>query len=95
MQNPTNVEIDFIAIAGTVMYGDPSTRSARTERLSKDVVIDYGVDGQVTGIELLGFDEIAIANAQAFASANDLAFPRNIAGNFPAGMPLTRAIVPA
>lgn len=39
------------------MYFKPDPKVARTEALSREVILDFGEEGEVVGLEILGFKQ--------------------------------------
>ncbi len=77
MQKELELKIDFEAGAGYLRYRPLPAGSfvTRTQRVSDDVFVDFDGESQVLGIELLAFDDEALAVAQRFAEQNELSFP--------------------
>jgi len=73
MVGPLVVKIDLEANAAYVTYADKAW--ARDERLGETVIVAFGADGEVLGIEVLGFDPATIALAARFADERQLEFP--------------------
>jgi uncharacterized protein YuzE len=79
--NFIGLSIDVEAQAGYVTYRHvPDGDRARSKRISENVVADYSETGELLGVEFLGLDEPAIAEARAFAIEHELAFPRDFSG---------------
>lgn len=81
MLKPIQLRIDYDVEAGYLRYRQlrEGEHVSRNARISDDVVVDFNDAGEILGIELLAFDEEALAVARGFAEANGLAFPRAIA----------------
>ena len=80
MKKPISVELDLQVNACYVAYGDAGTDGvSRTERLSKDVTVDYDALGQVIGIELLNLEPATLELVKRFAQSREFAFPRDLA----------------
>ena len=47
---------------GDVLYIEFKDCTVTTQRISEDVAIDYDIDGQVAGIEILSASELAFSN---------------------------------
>jgi len=80
MMRPLAVSIDLEANAGYVTYLDNAWM--RDERLSETVIVKYGADSEVLGIEVLGFDPATIALAERFAGERKLDFPSSAFASF-------------
>jgi len=80
MMKPLAVEIDLEANAGYVTYAESAW--ARDERLAETVIVAYGADDAVLGIELLAFDPSTIALAAGFAHDRELDFPSSAFASF-------------
>jgi uncharacterized protein YuzE len=77
MLNPIQFRMDYEVEAGYLRYRPlpAGQHVARTQRISDDVNADFDAAGQVLGLELLAFDEVAFNAARVFAEAHDLVFP--------------------
>jgi uncharacterized protein YuzE len=82
VHEPIGVKIDREAEAGYVRYRGlaPGERVARTQRFGEDINVDYNAANDVLGIEILAFDEPALAVARTVAAQHGLVFPRNVGG---------------
>lgn len=81
MHEPIGVRIDREVEAGYVSYRRLAAgqRVARTQRFGDDVAVDFDGANDVLGIELLAFDEPALAVARVVAAEHGLVFPCDIA----------------
>lgn len=80
MTQPIELKIDYEAEASYIRYRalTPGTHVAHTEDVLEDgsVTVDRDEQGNVLGIELLGFSPTVIGNGLSFANRHDLEFPR-------------------
>ena len=73
---PTKVRIDTEVTAAYVAYREVAPgESIRNQRLSDEVIVDYNANGDILGLELLGFDDAALDIARNFAAAHGMEFP--------------------
>ena len=79
MKNPIGIEIDLEFHVAYVRYHEiPDGAVTRSDRVSEEVVIDYGAANDILGIELLATDDASLAKATDFAHSHGLAFPRHL-----------------
>jgi uncharacterized protein YuzE len=80
MTQPLELKIDYEANASYVRYRQlqPGEHVATTQDVLEDgsVIVDRDVEGNVLGIELLGFSPAVIAAGILFANKHNLDFPR-------------------
>jgi hypothetical protein len=94
MKKPIEITLDFDAKAALVRYVEaPYDHEPLELTDSGGVVVKFDADENVAAIEILWFDSHPefIALAAAYAAANGLAFPRDLAGCLPVETPAAAA----
>lgn len=92
MLKPIQFRVDYEVEAGYLRYRPLpiGEHVARTQRISDDVNVDFDAAGQVLGLELLAFDDVAFNAARDFAESHDLVFPyEHLAHAVQSGGPVT------
>jgi len=84
VKKPTQIRIDVQSDAGYVRYTDEPIVNTIDVWKHGQVAADIDAQGEVVGIELLGFDAPTIANAVKFATDRGLLFPSHLAAAVPA-----------
>jgi len=81
MTQPINVRTDLSVKAAYVEYATALSVSTVDLTDTGSVAYDVDADGNVVGIEVLGFEHPErVAIAREFAASRDLAFPRDLTG---------------